>query len=226
MTVKNITPYSVTIAWDTNVDTETIINWGKTTGYGEKKGKSGVSKVHELVIDNLEDNQEYHYQILASDDAGNEVADSDKIVRTPLDTEGPKITNVKIDVLPMGESDAKASIIVSWQTNKPATTLVEYGEGVIGGTYDKNSVEDTSLSTSHTVIIKELTPSSSYHYRLVSADKRANRTISQDYTFVTPSKEKSILQLILKSLEETFAWTKNLNQFFSNIGKRLTGRTI
>jgi len=224
MTVKNITPYSVTIAWDTNVDTETIVNWGKTAAYGEKRGKSGVSKVHEIVIDKLDDNQEYHYQILATDDAGNEVADTDKIVRTPLDTEGPKITGVKIDVLPMGESDTTSSIIVSWQTNKPASTLVEYGEGVIGGTYDKRSVEDTTLNNSHTVIIKGLTPASSYHYRLVSADKRSNKTISQDYTFVTPSKEKSILQLIIKSLEETFAWTRNLNQFFGNIGRRLTGR--
>jgi len=223
MTVKDVTPYSVTVAWDTNVDTETIINWGKTTAYGEKRGKSGVSKVHELVIDKLDDNQEYHYQILAKDDAGNEVADTDKIVRTPLDTEGPKITGVKIDVLPMGESDNTSSVIVSWQTNKPATTLVEYDEGVIGGTYGKSSVEDTTLNNSHTVIIKGLTPASSYHYRLVSADKRMNKTVSQDYTFVTPSKEKSILQLILKSLEETFAWTKNLNQFFGNIGKRITG---
>ena|GEM_PF-922255 len=224
MTVKDVTPYSVTVAWDTNVDTETIINWGKTTAYGEKRGKSGVSKVHELVIDKLDDNQEYHYQILAKDDAGNEVADTDKIVRTPLDTEGPKITGVKIDVLPMGESDNTSSVIVSWQTNKPATTLVEYDEGVIGGSYGKSSVEDTTLNNSHTVIIKGLTPASSYHYRLVSADKRLNKTISQDYTFVTPSKEKSILQLILKSLEETFAWTKNLNQFFGNVGKRITGR--
>lgn len=222
--VTEVTPYKVTLSWETNVDTETIINWGKTASYGEKRGKSGSGRAHELVIDNLEDNQEYHYQILAKDAAGNEVADDDKIVRTPLDTEGPKISNVKIDVLPMGENDTTSSVIVSWQTNKPATTLVEYDEGVIGGTYSKRSVEDSSLNNSHTVIVKDLAPASSYHYRLVSKDKRGNKTISQDYTFVTPSKEKSILQLILKSLEETFAWTRNLNQFFGNIGKRLTGK--
>lgn len=222
--VADVTPYKVTLSWETNVETETIINWGKTASYGEKRGKSGVGRAHELVIDNLDDNQEYHYQILAKDAAGNEVADEDKIVRTPLDTEGPKISNVKIDVLPMGENDTTSSVIVSWQTNKPATTLVEYDEGVIGGTYSKRSVEDSSLNNSHTVIVKDLQPASSYHYRLVSKDKRSNKTISQDYTFVTPSKEKSILQLILKSLEETFAWTRNLNQFFGNIGKRLTGK--
>jgi hypothetical protein len=225
MQVKNITPYSATVSWDTNVDTETIINWGKTVAYGEKRGTQGLSKVHEIKIDNLEDNQEYHYQILAKDETGNEVADTDKIVRTPLDTEGPKITNAKTDILPMGENDTTASVIISWQTNKPATTLVEYDEGIIGGNYNNQSTEDTTLNTSHTVIIKGLKPASSFHYRMVSADKRSNTTQSQDYTFVTPTKEKSILQLILKSLEETFAWTRNLNQFFGNIGNRLLGRS-
>lgn len=223
MKVKDVTPYSVTISWDTNVETETLINWGKTAAYGEKKGVSGVSKVHEVKVANLEDNQEYHYQILAKDEAGNEVSDEDKIIRTPLDTEGPKIENVKLDVLPMGEADATGQVIVSWSTNKPATTQVEYDEGVIGGKYALSTVEDNSLNTSHTVIIKDLKPATSYHYRIVSKDKRLNTTLSQDFTFVTPTKEKSILQLIIKSLEDTFAWTRNLNQFFGNVGKRFTG---
>ena len=222
--VKNVTPYSITIAWDTNVDTETVLNWGKTASYGTKEGTSDVSQVHQVTVDNLDDNTEYHYQIVAHDAVGNEVVGSDGIVRTPLDTEGPKVTNVKLDVLPMGESDTTASIIVSWQTNKPSTTLVQYDEGVVGGTYSKSSVLDTTLNNSHTVIIKDLAPASSYHYRLVSADKRNNTTTTQDYTFVTPTKEQSILQLILKSFEDTFAWTGNMNQFFGNVGKRLTGK--
>jgi phosphodiesterase/alkaline phosphatase D-like protein len=223
MRVKDVTPYSITISWDTNVDTETLINWGKTTSYGEKRGVSGLSKVHEIKVDGLEDNQEYHYQILAKDEAGNEVADEDKVIRTPLDKEGPKIENVKLDVLPMGEADATGQVIISWTTNKPATTMVEYDEGVIGGKYSLSTVEDKSLNTSHTVIVKELKPATSYHYRIISKDKRENVTVSQDFTFVTPTKEKSILQLIIKSLEDTFSWTKNLNQFFGNIGRRLTG---
>ena len=221
MAVKSVSSYSVTIYWETNIDTGTMLNWGTTSSYGQKIGTTGTSKIHEVTIDDLLDNTEYHYQILATDETGEEVAGDDNIVRTPLDTEGPKITGVKIDVLPMGENDTTASVIISWQTNKPATTLVEYGEGVVGGTYDNQSVEDISLSTSHTVIVKELTAASSYHYRLVSADKRGNETVTQDYTFVTPTKEKSILQLILKSLEETFSWTGNVGSFFGNVWSRL-----
>lgn len=214
MQVREVTPYSVTISWETNVDTETVLNWGKTGAYGEKHGTGGTSQVHQVKIEGLDDNTEYHYQIVAHDSAGNEVVGSDAIVRTPLDTEGPKITNVKTDIMPLGDSDTTAQVIVSWTTNKPATTKVEYDEGIIGGKYTKASTEDTSLNTSHTVIIKGLNVATTYHYRIVTKDKRGNVTTSNDYTFVTPSKEQSIWQLIVKSLQDTFAWTQNLGKLF------------
>jgi phosphodiesterase/alkaline phosphatase D-like protein len=223
MRIKDVKPYEVTISWETNVETETVINWGKTASYGDKKGSQGMSKAHEVHVTGLEDNSEYHFQIIAHDEAGNEVADSDKVVTTPLDTEGPQILGVKTDILPIGADEATATVIVSWQTNKPASTLVEYDEGILGGKYTKQSIEDKSLNTSHTVIIKDLKPASSYHYKIVSKDKRGNVGSSPDHTFVTPSKEKSILQLILKSLEETFAWTRNIGKFFGNIWGRMKG---
>jgi phosphodiesterase/alkaline phosphatase D-like protein len=102
--------------------------------------------------------------------------------------------------------------------------MVEYDEGILAGNYTKSSIEDTTLNSSHTVIIKDLKPASSYHYRIISKDKRGNLGLSQDYTFVTPSQEKSILQLIIKSLEETFAWTRNMNQFFGGVWKRFGGK--
>lgn len=220
LTISNVTPYSVTISWNTNVDTETLMNWGTTTAYGQKRGNATVGKIHSVTIDNLEDNTEYHYQILAHDQAGNEVADEDKILRTPLDTNGPKITDVKNDII-LNEADNTAQVIISWKTDKPATTLVQYDEGVIGGKYSKSTVEDLGLSNTHTVIIKDLAPGITYHYRIVTKDRRNNETISNDYNFITPTAEKSILQLILKSLEETFSWIGNLGKFFNNIGKKV-----
>jgi hypothetical protein len=190
--ITEVTPYSVTINWETNIDTETIINWGQTTAYGEKKGIGGTTKSHEIKVDNLVDNTEYHFQILARDEVGEEVAGDDNVIRTPLDTEGPKIEDVKIDILPLGEGDEFSQVIISWKTNKPATTLVQYDIGLVGGDYSKSSIEDTSLSTAHTVIIKELEVASTYHYRIIAKDKRDNQTTSNDYTFVTPEKNKSI----------------------------------
>jgi hypothetical protein len=220
LTISDITPYSAILKWETNVETETIVNWGKSTAYGEKRGKNELTKNHVLVIDNLEDNTEYHYQIVAHDQSGNEVVDEDKVVRTPLDTVGPKISDLKIDVMPINENDTTGQVIISWKTDKPATSLVQYDEGIIGGRYSKSSTEDTTLSNTHTVIIKGLDAGKNYHFRILAKDKRGNETISNDYNFITPTQEKSILQLILKSLEETFSWVSRLGSFFTNLGKK------
>lgn len=218
--VKDISPYSATITWSTNVSTDTGVNLGKDSSYGQRAGKPEETKIHSVTLENLEDNTTYHYQIVVRDQFKNEAITGDATFSTPLDTEGPKITEVKIDLLPMGSDDETAQAIISWTTNKPSSTKIEYDEGVIGGKYSKSSIEDVSLNNSHTVIVKELNPSSTYHFRIVSKDKRSNETKSQDYTFVTPTKEKSILQLILKSLEETFSWVKNVGSFFRNLGRK------
>lgn len=220
VSVKDVGPYSATITWETNVATDTAIDFGKDGTYGQREGRSESVKSHSIKLEDLEDNNTYHYRIVVRDSLGNEASTEDKTFATPMDKEGAKIDKVKIDILPLGESDEYAQAIISWTTNKPATTKIEYDEGVLGGKYSKSSIEDSSLNNSHTVIIKDLNPASTYHFRIVSKDKRANASNSQDYTFVTPTKEKSILQLIIKSLEETFSWTRNVGSFFKNLGKK------
>jgi hypothetical protein len=91
---------------------------------------------------------------------------------------------------------------------------------MISGKYSKSTIEDPTLSSSHTVIIKDLNPSSTYHFRIAGKDKRGNMTSSQDFNFVTPEKNKSVWQLIVRSLEETFSWVKDVGGFFRNIGRK------
>ncbi|MCL5093518.1 MAG: fibronectin type III domain-containing protein, partial [Patescibacteria group bacterium] len=179
---------------------------------------------HSVKLENLEDNTDYHYQVVIKDKLGNEAKSTDLTFHTPLDTTGPAIKEVKVDQLPMGTDEETASAIISWTTDKPATTQVEYDEGVIGSTYSQKTVPDSSLGMTHTVIIKELTPGTTYRFRLISKDKRGNITNSQNYNFVTPNKEKSVLQLIIRSLEETFSWVKNVGTVFGRMRDRVIGR--
>lgn len=213
-------PYLAVVTFTTNVETESSVSYGEKGKFDQKAGVAQYSKIHQIELKNLTDGTTYAYYVEVKDKIGNSSKSSNLSFETPIDKTGPEIDKVKIDILPLGESDEYAQAIISWSTNKPATTKIEYDEGVIGGKYGKASIEDESLNNSHTVIIKDLNPASTYHFRIVSKDKRLNQTKSSDYTFVTPSKEKSILQLILKSLEETFSWTRNVGSFFSNLGKK------
>ncbi|MDD3480729.1 MAG: fibronectin type III domain-containing protein [Patescibacteria group bacterium] len=218
--VLEVTSYTARIRVEVTKETEASITYGINGAFNEKAGGGSLARVHDIELTNLTDKSNYSFYVDVKDSAGNTAKSETKTFKTPLDTTGPTISSVKIDLLPIGESDEYAQAIISWTTDKPATTLVMYDEGVIGGEYGSSSIEDTSLNTAHTVIVKELLPSTTYRFQLVSKDKRGNESKSADYNFVTPSREKSILQLILKSLEETFSWVRNVGGFFRNIGEK------
>jgi hypothetical protein len=213
--------YTAEISFDTNVDTEASVTFGKDTNLDLKAGSADLKRNHLIKLENLEDASNYRYFVEVRDSLGNVKRSETQPFSTPIDKAGPRVLNLKIDILPMSEADETASVIISWNTDKPSTTKVEYDEGMIGPKLAKSTIEDDSLNTSHTVIIKELSPSTTYRFKMAGKDRRANPTDSNEYTFVTPAQEKSIFQLIVRSLEETFAWTKNLGSFFSNIREKM-----
>lgn len=222
--VREFSSYQATITFDTNVDTIAAVSYGKDTSYGQRVSKAKSEKNHVITLEGLEDNSTYHFQVSAVDQFKNEAKSSDTTFATPLDTKGPEITDLKVDVLPISESSETASVIISWTTDKPSTTQVEYDDKGAGDKYENHSTEDTSLNTSHTVLVKDLNTSSNYRFRLIAKDKRGNLTKTKSSSFITPTKEKSLLQIIIKSLEDTFSWTKNVPSFLGRIGNRLLGK--
>lgn len=74
----------------------------------------------------------------------------------------PVLSNVRVDVLP-------ASVVVTWQTDEPADTRLEYGTD--GYT---QALTDGVLKTAHRVEVSALAPGTTYRYRVGGADKYGN----------------------------------------------------
>jgi hypothetical protein len=218
--IENITATTAEISWSTNVKTDSDVLYGESVAYTNRVKDVGLLTSHRVTLRGLLDNVIYNCQIEARDDFGSITTSQLLSFRTNLDTEGPKIEDVMIDIVPVESDQETAQIIISWKTSKPATTRVEYGEGVIGGTYDQSSAEDISLNSNHTVIIKGLNPAATYHFRIVSRDKRNNESRSTDYTIVTPAKQKSIWQILLMALQSTFSWVSDMPKFWANVGNK------
>ncbi len=72
--------------------------------------------------------------------------------------------------------------VITWTTDEPATSEVEYGEDQI---YDYTSPVDESLLTSHVVILTGLDLDTEYHYRVASSDASGLIGVSPDLTFRT-----------------------------------------
>ncbi|RLC68604.1 MAG: hypothetical protein DRI26_09970, partial [Chloroflexi bacterium] len=74
---------------------------------------------------------------------------------------------------------------ISWVTDEPATSQVEYGETEA---YGLVTPLDETLTTTHSVTLTGLDPATTYHFRVKSKDAAGNLAASKDCTFTTRAK--------------------------------------
>jgi len=161
---------------------------------------------HLITVEGLLDNTEYIFSISSRDQYGNVATTDNQRYLTPLDTRPPKISDLAVEYRTTGYgSEAKAQIIVSWKTDEPATSQVEYGEGMTP-TFTLKSAKDDALTLDHLVILRDLGTAKIYHLRATSNDKSQNITNSETRVIVTPKAPESVLDLILKILKDSFGW--------------------
>ena len=121
------------------------------------------------------------------------------------DTTGPTLTNIGAAVL-------STSATVSWTTNEPADSRVEYG---LTTSYGSLSPLSSALTTAHSISLSGLTASTLYHYRVLSRDVAGNVSTSADMTFttappdVTPPVVSNIRSSLVTSSSARVSWTTN-----------------
>ena len=74
---------TVTISWTTNEPTTCKLEYGKSMEYSHVASSEELKTVHSIVLDGLDSNSMYHFRIIATDKAGNEVASPDNVFTTP-----------------------------------------------------------------------------------------------------------------------------------------------
>ena len=96
------------------------------------------------------------------------------------DTDGPVITDVQAD------PDSDGTAVVTWTTDEPSSSRVDYGTSAGSLT---SSATSPGLTTSHSVTLTGLAAATTYHYRVTSTDASANSTTEPagtPLTFTTP----------------------------------------
>ncbi|PIY69511.1 hypothetical protein COY90_00275 [Candidatus Roizmanbacteria bacterium CG_4_10_14_0_8_um_filter_39_9] len=201
------------LLWASNTLISSIVTY-YPTAYPERAIDSislALKKNHEVILKNLVDDTEYTLVIKGKDSAGNESQTETKKVKTSNDMRAPEIQNMNVEATIIGVGDtAKAQIVVSWDTDEPATTQVEYAQGT-GSGYGQTTQEDSNLTTNHMVTITNLTAAKIYHLRASSKDKAGNIGQSFDTVIITPKSTKDALTLVIENLSKTFGFLNNLN---------------
>jgi hypothetical protein len=87
-----------------------------------------------------------------------------------------------VDVTPPGISDlsvsypTETSLVITWTTDEPANSRVEYGETEAYGTM----VASLEMTTAHAITLSGLIPGVTYHVRVSSQDSAGNQTVSPE----------------------------------------------
>ncbi len=168
---------TATIAWTTDEDATSVVEYGPDTAYGFTETVSGYATEHSVVLENLTPGTAYHYRVLSADRAGNgPTASGDDTFTTsaaaaPSFVSGPSVTGA-----------GSTTLTVSWETDEPSTGTVQYGTDTGYG----HEAGDTTLATAHAVTITGLTPETTYHLRVSATDSCGNGpTWSADQTGTT-----------------------------------------
>ncbi len=106
------------------------------------------------------------------------------------DTAPPVIKNISTS------SETETGAVITWTTNEPASSGVEYGKDTEYGL----TVSSADLTTEHSLTLSDLESNTAYHFRITSSDKAGNQALSADNLFVT-AREKSTYSLALLSVE-------------------------
>ncbi len=110
-----------------------------------------------------------------------------KAVQTAKYTTPPTISNVKVT----GTTTKQAG--VTWNTDQPSSSQVEYGASASYG-LNTDVSDDPSTGSSlgvvtHGVTVKDLTPNTTYHYRVISKNNGGLEAKSGDNTFTTAAEQ-------------------------------------
>ena len=211
----SVTNNGAAIVWATNTNTDSIVEYGLTNKYGDSNGSGVLTKVHSIEVKELVQNTTYHYRVGGVDKFGNKILGNDFTFKTLKDTAGPKLSEIRSEILRSSDEtgNEKISVIVNFTTDEEATSYVEYAEGISLASYNKKTRQNPTLNLSHSTLIEGLKPATTYHYRIVTKDRYGNVTKSPDKTVLTPKESESVLQKIIKVLEETFGWISNLRDY-------------
>ncbi|MBI2426786.1 MAG: fibronectin type III domain-containing protein [Candidatus Kerfeldbacteria bacterium] len=173
------TQNSVTIAWTTDESSTSCIEFGTSSDYGTIVCDLEYVLAHQVEIENLQPQTTYSYRVRSTDANGNESIGDEytfETIESDDDVTAPSVTGDGAIVTP---TDSTAT--VTWVTNEPADSFVEFGDSEEFGTIQG----DPTLITNHSVTIIGLTPLKVHYFRVRSTDEAGNLSLGETGTFLT-----------------------------------------
>ena len=167
-----------TITWKTSTKTTSIVEYGLTEFYGDKKESATLATEHSASLSGLESGATYHFRVKGKDADNNWFSSGDYTFEPKSP---PHISNVK--VVDVTEHGAK----VQFATNVPTDALVTYTDSA--DNENSGSQGKPDLATNHEVELKNLKQGTTFALTIKARDLDGNETIQEAESFTTGKDE-------------------------------------
>lgn len=211
ITSENIAEGKTQISWTTNVTTSSQVEYYNEKISPKTQGNASLTTNHSILLYGLQDATTYKYRVRGADSYGYEDISEEKSFITLEDKTMPEVFNVSAISNSIGSGEASSvQIVISWNTNEPTSSYVDYGQGIDSNEFPAHTDENTELKLEHLVVIPELDPSKTYRFKITAKDRAGNITETDNYSVLTSRGKQSLLDIVIYNLEDAFAWVKNI----------------
>lgn len=166
-----VTDSVATITWTTHDNASSQVEHGLTTAYGSMTPLDETAvTAHVVPLSGLAANTLYHFRVISTNSYGTTTSGD-----FTFTTNGPPtVGNVQA-------SPTSDGATITWTTNAPATSQLRYG---LTAAYGSETTLDPANVTSHSVVLSGLSPTTLYHYQVVSGNAYGSAE-SDDFTVTT-----------------------------------------
>lgn len=215
VSVSPLTDTQAVITWTTDERATSSVAYAIDGTPVSSPTDSALNFGHAVTLSNLSADTTYTFTVTSVDGSGNSATSASNSFTTlqtlttadelaklleearhaSTDTVAPTLSSVSAST-----TDTSAS--VAWTTDEEANSFIQFGTG----SNDQLVYGNWVYSTSHTIDVKALLPTTTYQFTVISADKRGNIAQSRTGTFTTsatPANELSAqLQQQLQNIQQ------------------------
>lgn len=208
--IEQVNTTTVKVNYSTSINTITRVRYLDTNTkellIAENLDKKST---HSIELSKLIPGTKYELTVFTLDEDNDESSSELYSFTTLKDIEGPIISSVQTKATILDGKNTKVQAIFSWITDEESTSEITFLDKEVAIPENvKKLGEDYTLN--HTIVISTLSPTTVYKYKLTSKDVDDNVTESDTYALLTPATRVSIIDLIIKNLEDVFGWTSNI----------------
>ena len=160
---------SATIIWITDEPANSVVNYGNTTALGLTASDASLVTSHMASLGGLDPEMTYYYEVQSTDGVGNPASDNNGgLYYTFITSDIPPPVITGVQAIPITATSA----VVTWTTDRPATSVVNYGNTTALGL----TASDAILVTSHSITLNGLLQGTTYYYEVQSTGEGGNTT--------------------------------------------------